>query len=431
MKDTIFISHANPENNYFAAWLASKLRLLGYKVWVDVSDVDPGHYFNKEFEKAIKENSIRFLAVVSDDYLRKSKVDDTGVMNEILCARTIKDIEGFIIPIRYDNSDYSEFTVGLRGRGAVSVTDNWATGFHELVKYFEELRIPKSQVENNVILFWHEAQKIKSEAIERSEKYLTNWFPIKLPEDVFIHQPDDILNTDFNQMPFTYIREADRLISFTSTETIQAYSKVQSSSKFRTRDFFQDDTINVGRSFNLIEPKKKLIKLLNKIFTSYLYRQGLRSYEQANHKKVFLYPYSKEHCKMVNLKSIGKSRRTIMGSNAEFTMYFAISHSASLFPEPCYRIFYTLIFSDKQGNFLSTDEQHELRRSVPSMWFNRKWLETLLAMMVKISQSNQQNKIWIQVDKSQYLNVDILPINIISQVGYIEPVNEAATKILQ
>lgn len=33
--DTIFISHANPEDNDFVIWLASRLQLLGYKVWVD------------------------------------------------------------------------------------------------------------------------------------------------------------------------------------------------------------------------------------------------------------------------------------------------------------------------------------------------------------------------------------------------------------
>ena len=102
MRDTIFISHANPENNYFAAWLASKLRMLGYKVWVDVKDIQPGQYFNRDFEKAIREDGIRFLAVVSNDYIIKSKRDDTGVMNEILCARTMKDIDGFIIPLHYD-----------------------------------------------------------------------------------------------------------------------------------------------------------------------------------------------------------------------------------------------------------------------------------------------------------------------------------------
>lgn len=41
MKDTIFISHATPTDNIFAAWLATKLELCGYKVWVDINDLAP------------------------------------------------------------------------------------------------------------------------------------------------------------------------------------------------------------------------------------------------------------------------------------------------------------------------------------------------------------------------------------------------------
>ncbi|MFN8297614.1 MAG: toll/interleukin-1 receptor domain-containing protein [Chitinophagales bacterium] len=119
MKDTIFISHANPQDNYFASWLASKLRLLGYQVWVDVRDIKPGQYFNRDFEAVIRDQSIRFLAVVSKDYISKAKISDTGVMNEILCARTIKDVQDFIIPLKYDETDYAQFGSGLIGRFSV------------------------------------------------------------------------------------------------------------------------------------------------------------------------------------------------------------------------------------------------------------------------------------------------------------------------
>jgi hypothetical protein len=427
MRDTIFISHANPENNYFAAWLASKLRMLGYKVWVDVRDLKPGQYFNRDFEKVIREDTIRFLAVVSNDYIIKSKRDDTGVMNEILCARTIKDIEGFIIPLHYGNSNFDEFTVGLRGRLAIPFSENWADGLHELVKYFEEINIPKQEIQNNVIQFWHEAQKIKSEPIEKEEKYLTNWFPANLPEYIYIHQPEVLLERDFVLMPFTYIREADRLISFTSTDTFKEYSKLISSYQVPVDKLFDNETIQVDEKFQLIEPNKKLVKLLNKIFRSHLIKGGMRIYEQANNKEVFHFPYSPENKRQVSLKQVGKTRRSVIGVTSEFTWYFAISHSASTFPYPNYKIFYTLIFTDNHGKHLKSDDQRELRRSLPSDWFNRKWLETLLAMMLKVANFDIDNQIKVQVDTNQILSINILPIEIISQIGYIEPNNEPAT----
>lgn len=35
MRDTLFISHATPEDNEFAIWIGSRLEMLGYKVWID------------------------------------------------------------------------------------------------------------------------------------------------------------------------------------------------------------------------------------------------------------------------------------------------------------------------------------------------------------------------------------------------------------
>lgn len=430
MRSTLFISHANPENNYFAAWLASKLRLLGYKVWVDVGDVKPGQYFNRDFEKVIKEDAVRFLAIVSNDYIIKSKRDDSGVMNEILCARTIKDIDGFIIPLHYDSSDFGEFTVGLRGRLAIPFNENWADGLHELVKYLEEAKIARPEHQNNPIQFWHEAQKIKSEPIEKQEKYFTNWFPANLPEHVFIYQPDIFIEKQIHSLPFNKIREADRFITFASPETVKKSCLLKSFSQLPTTDLFQTESLEIDEKFTLIDPNKKLVKLLNRLFRNYLLHKGLRVYEQANKREIFHFPYSIENKKQVSLKQIGKTRRTVIGVTSEFTWYFAISHAASTFPYPNFKIFYHLVFTDNKGNHLNSDDQHELRRSLPSDWFNRKWLETLLAMMLKISNFDIDNQIKIEVDINKFLTVNVLPIEIISEIGYKEPTNEIETTIL-
>lgn len=48
MKDTVFISHATPADNTFAAWLATKLELCGYNVWVDINNLSPSvDFWNK------------------------------------------------------------------------------------------------------------------------------------------------------------------------------------------------------------------------------------------------------------------------------------------------------------------------------------------------------------------------------------------------
>ena len=46
-KDVVFISHATPVDNTFAVWLATKLELCGYRVWVDINNLSPSVDFWK------------------------------------------------------------------------------------------------------------------------------------------------------------------------------------------------------------------------------------------------------------------------------------------------------------------------------------------------------------------------------------------------
>jgi|GEM_PF-3873300 len=73
MRDTIFISHATPEDNEFTIWLASRLELMGYKVWIDKNELLGGESFWEDIEKAITEKAVKFLLALSD--LDKATID--------------------------------------------------------------------------------------------------------------------------------------------------------------------------------------------------------------------------------------------------------------------------------------------------------------------------------------------------------------------
>ena len=57
----IFISHATPDDNEFAAWLATKLELHGYDVWVDIHKLNPATDFWKTIESTIRNDAVKFL----------------------------------------------------------------------------------------------------------------------------------------------------------------------------------------------------------------------------------------------------------------------------------------------------------------------------------------------------------------------------------
>lgn len=59
----LFLSHATPEDNGFAGWLASQLAIAGYEVWCDVTALLGGERFWSDIEEAIDQATFRFLFV--------------------------------------------------------------------------------------------------------------------------------------------------------------------------------------------------------------------------------------------------------------------------------------------------------------------------------------------------------------------------------
>ena len=53
-RDTVFVSHANPEDNTFALWLALRLGELGFKVWCDLTNLIGGEAFWDNAEDAVR-----------------------------------------------------------------------------------------------------------------------------------------------------------------------------------------------------------------------------------------------------------------------------------------------------------------------------------------------------------------------------------------
>lgn len=53
-RDTIFISHATPDDNDFVRWLGTRLTGHGYKVWADLFELRGGTPFWNSIEEALR-----------------------------------------------------------------------------------------------------------------------------------------------------------------------------------------------------------------------------------------------------------------------------------------------------------------------------------------------------------------------------------------
>ena len=109
MRDTIFISHATPADNEFSIWIASRLEMLGYKVWIDKKGLLGGERFWATIQKAL-DCSIKVLFVYSKNIVAEDGVLRQGIENELEYAKSIANQEGlqdFIIPLHIDDSGYN------------------------------------------------------------------------------------------------------------------------------------------------------------------------------------------------------------------------------------------------------------------------------------------------------------------------------------
>ena len=98
VREALFVSHANPEDNAFTLWLGAKLTALGYEVFADVLRLRGGDDWERILESAIREKAAKFLLAATPHGVQKQ-----GVRNEITIAtQTAKKIgdNQFIVPLR-------------------------------------------------------------------------------------------------------------------------------------------------------------------------------------------------------------------------------------------------------------------------------------------------------------------------------------------
>ena len=183
LKHTIFISHSTPEDNLFSLWLASRLSVLGYSVWVDLKNLGGGEDSWGKIEKIIKEETLKFIFVVSNLSIKKQ-----GTLKELAVADRQR-IDNFIIPVKIDNVPPSDFPAEIVRKNCLNFSDSWKDGFTELLDTFEKEDVPKSAtVDQNVVSSLESSLNFNTNRLikNKHETYHSNWFEFKLPNDIYV-----------------------------------------------------------------------------------------------------------------------------------------------------------------------------------------------------------------------------------------------------
>ncbi|BBO08723.1 toll/interleukin-1 receptor domain-containing protein [Bradyrhizobium sp. TM102] len=180
LRDSVFISHATPEDNAFTLWLGGRLTALGYHVFADILRLKGGDDWERILEDAIRQRAKRFLLVGTPGGIQKQ-----GVRNEInLAVETAKKIGdgGFIVPLRL--AAYPP-PLQIAHTQYINFEKGWAQGLAELLPLLEEANVPK-HVAPEETKAWQSLQLKDARSVGNGpEQLVSNWLDVtSLPTSI-------------------------------------------------------------------------------------------------------------------------------------------------------------------------------------------------------------------------------------------------------
>ncbi|MEI9932653.1 MAG: toll/interleukin-1 receptor domain-containing protein [Rhizomicrobium sp.] len=122
---------ATPQDNHFVKWLATKLSLVGYEVWTDVTELQGGDVFWGDIEAVIRNRAAKVIFVHSE--FAKAK---TGTRKEVYLALKVGEKLGqkrFVIPLRIDDSAFDDTFIELVDIQAIDCRSDWLSGLNSLL----------------------------------------------------------------------------------------------------------------------------------------------------------------------------------------------------------------------------------------------------------------------------------------------------------
>lgn len=429
MRNILFVGHANPQDNEFSEWIASRLELEGYSVWLDLKNLYGGERdFWNDIQITIRDNAIKYLLVYSSSTFTKD-----GVADEYEYARSIEkqnSFKDFVIPLRIENVQHN-LRIGINRKNIIEFSESWADGLKKLFKKLEIDNVPKLNDKNKSISDWIKNKYVLQRGIHnRKELYYSNWWPIsEIPERIFLFQyrtdkeAKMIIEEDAD---YSVIIHGNFLISFEKDiKTICAKNdniviKPESTEEILTK--------NIIKGFESIKfPYAKdaqhfIKRLLKKGLINLMYKKGLIRKELSKKQYCFVYPLNKlSGNKLTFSYHNRKKTKNLVGRYSKyFFWHFGVSANVLIEPFLCYNLKSHVLFSD-DGYRLWTDSNrlHRARRAKCRMWFNEEWRDLLIGFINSLTDDTGNIKINLTNDFS--VNMPLCTEIFSSHIGYDQP----------
>lgn len=393
-KNIIFISHATPEDDELAIWLASRLQMAGYEVWIDKDELKGGEKFWEDIQQTLTNNTVKFICILSNISVNKEGVKDE--INYALSIERERNLNDFVLPILKES--VSQMPINIARKNYIGeFRSDWGKGLERVLNFLEKHLVPKEKnsISNDIETLIRK-QVVKLE--QGTETIMSNQFEIKqLPKFIYMYKPMD-------KMPRTYkyyrhpIRElGGYLISFYCPEKMQSIITEQEL-KY-TECIGLNEFINVKYKQYALNATQKdidnIIKtLISKTFDMLFEEKQLKNF-RWNHTSDWWIPnnlLSRNKIQFCNYNN-EKTYRAMVGKSIQYIWHFCFRYRIRNNNNKFYiEISPRTIYTDKNDNILSSDAKlNKLRISRTKNWYNVRWRELLTAFMYWLNNGKDIN----------------------------------------
>jgi hypothetical protein len=394
-RDTIFISHATPEDNDFVRWLGARLTGHGYKVWADLFGLKGGTPFWNTIEDALREHACKVIFVGT-----QASVDPTrqGIRNELSVADALRKSSAdpaFIIPVRLDDVAFSDFPILVHQLNAIDFSRGWGAKLIELLDTLEAANVPRVEADQSLEFERWRAETVKTAALvnTETEPVLTSLSPITaLPAEVhyLTHNADTtavaqaLQSSGISVSPFYQL-----LITFAAVDAVNEALPPPLVAEIRAtvplKEFLSGAVASVTTPSRL-DAHNIATALLRKQVERHLVARGLKVLEQRS-SNVFYFPdglvtnnkvpYTAASGRRTNKNVVGRSERN------KVYWHLGMKVSVVLGPPAFVRFKPYVAFSENGQTAIADPKRASpIRRRFCKNWWNQHWRQLQEAFAV-------------------------------------------------
>lgn len=433
MRDMVFVSHANPEDNEFARWLALRLAGEGFPVWCDITQFLGGEDFWRDAEEAIRSRTVKFLYVLS-----RTSNHKPGPLKELAVAQKVQKVQpelaDFVIPLAIDDLPPGEYNIELTRLIAVPFREGWHAGLIQLLEKLERNGVSRSPAfgPRAVASWWRERANTQHTILKKPEKVTTNLYELR-PAELHFHKLGLELRdapVEEPSIPYPFERFDDYLISFAPASDIAG--RLGTGLRIISTDTYRigDPSARRRHSWSYRDERATLTKLLNRAWQNMLIARELPTYQFSSGAPALYFKTGMLEKNTISFRrpdGSTSSRQMIgyrtmrRGTEKQWIRHWHFAVGARPTTSPAWGFVmrpHVLFSNDGATIWDSVDRLQRARRTQCKNWWNNDWRDLNYAAIQFLAQGKET--ITLPVGARIALDVSAKPVQYLSPVSYDE-----------